>query len=167
MKKIPDKYKALLNDFIEILKESFKDNLLSVVLYGSVAKGTSRKESDIDLCLIFKSLPVSRHKRTLLIFPLVKALREKDSYKVLYREGYIPETSPILYTAEEIQETKPIFLDMVEDGIILMDDGIWKTKKQEIKQKMKKLGTRKVVLANKDYYWIIKPGLRLLEEVNI
>ena len=167
MRKLPEEYKAILQDFIGLLNEAFADNIISAVLYGSVAKGHSRKDSDIDICLIFKSLPKSRHKRTLLIFPLIKTLREKDSYNALYKEGYIPEISPILYTIEDIQDTKPIFLDMVEDGIILLDDGTWAKKRDYIKQRMKKLGTQKVVLENKDYYWILKPGLRLLEEVNL
>lgn len=167
MKRIPEKYKAILSDFIELLRESFKDNIVSAVLYGSVAKGEARKESDIDICLIFKSLPRSRHKRTLLIFPLIKALREKASYKTLYSDGYLPEIAPILYTIKETVDTKPIFLDMVEDGIILLDDGTFKRKMQQIKERMRSLGTHKVVLENGDYYWILKPGLRLSEEVSI
>lgn len=167
MKRIPENYKVILSDFIELLRESFKDNIVSAVLYGSVAKGEARKESDIDICLIFKSLPRSRHKRTLLIFPIIKALREKDSYKTLYSDGYLPEIAPILYTIKETVDTKPIFLDMVEDGIILLDDGTFKRKMQQIKERMRSLGTHKVVLENGDYYWILKPGLRLSEEVSI
>ena len=56
---------------------------------------------------------------------------------------------------------------MVEDGIILLDNGILERKVKEIKQRMEILGTRKVVLENGDYYWVLKPGLRLLEEVSI
>jgi predicted nucleotidyltransferase len=167
MKKVPEKYKALIDDFIDLVKGSFGDNIASAVLYGSVAKGRARKESDIDVCLVFKSLPQSRHKRTLLIHPLIKKLREKKSYTELFNEGYIPEPSPILYTIEEIQDTKPIFLDMVEDGIVLFDDGTVTNKLEELKKKMEILGSKKVALDNGDYYWILKPGLRLTEEVTI
>jgi predicted nucleotidyltransferase len=164
---IPEKYKVLLNDFIELLKANFKDNLCSAILYGSVAKGTARRDSDIDVCLIFKGLPRSRYKRTLLISPLLQTLREKEGYKTLYNDGYLPEITPILYTVEEMQDTRPIFLDIVEDGIILLDDGTSKKKLQELKQRMEELGTHKVVLENGDYYWVLKPGLRLGEEVTI
>jgi len=164
---ISGKYKVLLNDLVESLKERFKDNLCSVVLYGSVAKGKACKDSDIDVCLIFKSLPKSRYERALLISPLLEALREKESYKTLYNEGYLPEVMPVLYTVEEIQDTKPIFLDIVEDGIILLDDGTFGEKLQKLKKRMKELGTHKVILENGDYYWVLKPGLRLGEEVTI
>lgn len=164
---ISGKYKALLSDFVELLKVNFNDNLCSVILYGSVVKGTAHKDSDIDVCLIFKALPVSRYKRILLIFPLLQHLREKESYKVLYDKGYLPEIVPILFTTEELQDTKPIFLDMVEDGLILLDDGTFKKKQEEVRQRMKELGTHKVILEDGDYYWVIKPGLRLGEEVTI
>jgi predicted nucleotidyltransferase len=167
MKRIPEEYSDILSDFIELLKESFRDNIVSVVLYGSVAKGKARKDSDIDICLIFKNLPRSRYKRILLFSPLLQTLREKESYITLYSEGYLPEITPVLYTVEEIQDTKPIFLDMVEEGVILLDDGTFKKKMQELKRRMKELGTQKVALENGDYYWILKPGLRLGEEVII
>ena len=167
MKSIPEKYNLLLTDFIGLLKEVFKDNIVSAILYGSVAKGKARKDSDIDVCLIFKSLPNSRHKRTLLIFPLMKAIREKKSYERLYSEGYLAEISPVLYTVKEIQDTKPIFLDMVEDGIILLDDGTLQEKIEKIKKRLKELGSRKVILEDGSYYWILKPGLKLGEEIAI
>jgi len=167
MKEVTGKYSDLLRDFVDLLKEAFKDNIVSAVLYGSVARGDARKDSDIDICLIFKTLPRSRYKRISLIFPVLQALREKESYRTLYSEGYLPEITPVLYTVEEIQDTKPIFLDMVEDGIILLDDGTFKKKLENLKQRMKELGTHKVVLGNGDYYWVIKPGLRLGEEVTL
>ena len=167
MKEVPERYSALLSDYIQLLEETFGGNIVSAVLFGSVAKGEARNDSDIDICLIFRSLPKSRHQRTLLIFPVIKALREKKSYITLYKDGYLPEIAPILYTIDEIQDTKAIFLDVVEDGIILLDNGILERKVKEIKQRMEILGTRKVVLENGDYYWVLKPGLRLLEEVSI
>jgi len=167
MNEIAEKYNFLLQDFIELLKEKFGDNFVSAILYGSVARGASRKDSDIDILLIFKTLPPSRHKRTMLVFPLIKALREKKSYISLFKKGYLPEVSPVIYTTEEIQQTKPVFLDIVEEGIIIIDDGTWETKKQSILRRMKELGSRKVTLGNREYYWIIKPGLSIGEKVVI
>ena len=159
MKELPEKYTPLIRDFIELLKVTFKDNAVSAILFGSVTRGKARKDSDVDMCLIFKSLPRSRHKRTLLIYPIIKALRDRESSRILYNEGYIPEIAPILYTIDELQDTKPIFLDITEDGIILLDDGTLKKKMDETKRRMKELGTHKVVLQNGDYYWVLKPNL--------
>jgi len=46
--------KLILEDFIEKLKTKFKENIISVVLFGSYAKGTATKESDIDILIICK-----------------------------------------------------------------------------------------------------------------
>ncbi len=167
MKDIPEIYKPLLHDFINMLKETFGDNIVSVVLYGSVARNEARKDSDIDICLIFRSLPKSRHKRTLLIFPLIKALWKRKDCRTLLEQGYLPEIVPILYTIEEIQDTKPIFLDMVEEGIILLDNGTFRQKLNEIKNNMRRLGSHKVMLKDGSYYWVLKPDLHLGEELTI
>ncbi len=158
-------YSNLLTDFVAESRKRFGDSISSIVLYGSVARGTARKDSDIDVCIFLKNLPQSRYKRTLLIFPLLKELRERESYMALYRDGYLPEISPLLYTNKEAQDTKPIFLDMVGEGVVLYDDGMWAAKRQTLMETMKLLGTKKVVLENNEYYWILKPGLRLAEEV--
>lgn len=114
-------YQNLLTDFIQILRERFQDDIVSIVLFGSVARGNAKKESDIDLCLIIKNLPKSRFQRNRLLSSPLANLREMHSYKELRMKGYFPDISPIFYTPEEIQDTKPIFLDMVEDGEILLE----------------------------------------------
>ena len=167
MRQAPKKYAPLLNDFINLLEKEFTGNIVSAVLYGSVARWTERKDSDIDVCLVFKHLPESRHKRTLLIFPVIKAVRERESYQLLYRDGYLPEISPVLYTSEEIENTKPVFLDMVDEGIVLFDDGTWNRKISDLRHRMEELGTHKVILPDGGYYWVIKPGLRLGEVVSL
>lgn len=60
-------YQTLLKDFIQILKKRFKEDIISVVLFGSVARGNAKKESDIDLCLIIKNLPKSHFQRNRLL----------------------------------------------------------------------------------------------------
>ena len=41
-------------ELVEGLKNIFKDRLVSIVLYGSVARGTNTEESDIDIAIILK-----------------------------------------------------------------------------------------------------------------
>lgn len=156
-------YQTLLKDFIQILKKRFKEDIISVVLFGSVARGNAKKESDIDLCLIIKNLPKSRFQRNRLLSSPLADLREMHSYKELRMKGYFPDISPILYTPEEIQDTKPIFLDMVEDGEILLDNGTFRDKRNDIKKRMSKLNSRKVMCEDGTWYWELKPGMKLGE----
>lgn len=41
-------------ELIEGIKNIFKESLVSIILYGSVAKGTDTDESDIDIAIILK-----------------------------------------------------------------------------------------------------------------
>ena len=45
----------IINELIEGLKNIFNDSLVSIILYGSVAKGTDTDESDIDIAIILKN----------------------------------------------------------------------------------------------------------------
>ncbi|MBL7073848.1 nucleotidyltransferase domain-containing protein [candidate division KSB1 bacterium] len=153
----------LMTDFVKLLQKHFKDNLVSVVLYGSAARGQLSPSSDVDVCVVMNALPKSRYKRVKIIFPLLKEMRDKDSYIELYNSGYYPEISPLLFTKNEIRDTKPIFLDMIDDGIILLDDGTFGKKLEEIKERMKALGSKKIYLDDGSWYWNLKPDIKLGE----
>ena len=160
-------YQNLLKDFIQILRERFKEELISMVLFGSVARGNAKKESDIDLCIIINNLPKSRFQRNRLLSRPLADLKEMHSYKELRIKGYFPDISPVLYTPEEIQDTKPIFLDMVEDGEILLDNGTFRDKLNDIKRRMSKLNSRKRVCEDGTWYWELKPGMKLGEVITL
>lgn len=166
-KAMQKEYQNLLTDFIQILRERFKDDIVSIVLFGSVARGNAKKESDIDLCLIIKNLPKSRFLRNRLLSCPLADLRETRSYKELRIKGYFPDLSPILFTPEEIQDTKPIFLDMVEDGEILLDNGTFRDKLDDIKKSMSKLNSRKIMCEDGTWYWELKPGMKLGEVITL
>ena len=46
--------KKAINELIEKLKETYGDNLVKVILYGSKARGNSTQDSDIDVMVILK-----------------------------------------------------------------------------------------------------------------
>ena len=56
-------YKQILNKFKRKLLARYKDNIISLVLFGSVARGTAGKESDIDVLIILKDAPDSYYER--------------------------------------------------------------------------------------------------------
>ncbi|MDN3515850.1 MAG: nucleotidyltransferase domain-containing protein [Candidatus Brocadia sp.] len=157
----------LLADSIRLLKKRFNGDLISVILFGSVARGTAKKESDIDVCIVIKNLPKSRFQRNKLLTQPLSDLREMPSYNKLCVKGYFPDISPVLYTPEEIQDTKPIFLDMVEDGEILLDNGTFRDKLNDIKRRMLELNSRKVMCKDGTWYWELKPGMKLGEVITL
>ncbi len=90
-KKIASKYERVINEFIEKLKKKFGKRLVSVVLFGSVARGTATKYSDIDLLVVVNRLPEYK-KRANLIFKITHELMLKNRIKI----------SPILLTPKEV-----------------------------------------------------------------
>lgn len=160
-------YAALIEEFVRLLLAEFGDRVASVLLFGSVARGTARPDSDVDVCVVIRDLPPSRYRRHQLLTPVLERLRQTAAYGDLARRKYSPDIAAILYTPEEAQETKPIFLDLVEEGVLLRDDGTLRTTFDRLRARMKALGSRKVMLEDGTYYWLLKPGLRFGEVIEL
>ncbi|HDH06940.1 MAG TPA: nucleotidyltransferase domain-containing protein, partial [Thermoproteales archaeon] len=60
---ISEPYRSLLQKLLNSLKKVFKNNLISVAVFGSVARGDNKPESDLDLLLIAENLPKNRVSR--------------------------------------------------------------------------------------------------------
>jgi predicted nucleotidyltransferase len=52
-------YSTIIEKLLRLLKERFGDDLISIAVYGSVARGDYRNDSDIDLLIIARNLPFS------------------------------------------------------------------------------------------------------------
>ena len=119
-------YEILLSQFKKLLIERLGDSVVSLILYGSVARGTAHMESDIDLLLILKDAPKVYYERLQPIVELEYELRKGEAYKELRLKGLMPCLSPIVLSQEEARENRYIFLDMIEDALILLDKGDFK-----------------------------------------
>lgn len=163
MKSIPSPYGELLYDLLTGLKKAFGDNLVSLAVYGSVARGDFRKDSDIDLLIVCENLPRDKLKRQELFIEVEDGL----DLEKLYKEGFYPNFSPVLKTAEEARFLTPLYLDMVEDAVILYDKkDFFKNVLDKLRTKLKKQGATKVNIGKK-WYWDLKPGLKYGEVVVI
>jgi len=145
-------YKSLLEKLTKLLQEEFQDKLISVVLYGSVARGDNRKDSDIDLLLVIKDLPKTITERVILFD---KVERKLDDYVMrLMDDGYYITLTPVLKTPEEAMRFSPIYMDMTEDAIILYDEnGFFRKVLEKTKKRLKELGFERVWLSKKSWYW--------------
>ncbi|HDN73707.1 MAG TPA: nucleotidyltransferase domain-containing protein, partial [Archaeoglobus sp.] len=50
-------YRSILKALLEALRKRFGDKLISLVVYGSVARGEFRRDSDLDILVIIEGLP--------------------------------------------------------------------------------------------------------------
>ncbi|MFP3202768.1 MAG: nucleotidyltransferase domain-containing protein [Sulfolobus sp.] len=162
---IKEPYATLLNNMLKIMKEEFKDDLISVIVYGSVARGDNRNDSDVDLLIIMKNLPKdSMLKRIRLFETKVEDKLNLDEY---WKMGYYISLSPVLKTPEEAEKFSPLYLDMVYDAVILYDRNYFFTRiLQKLRDRLKELGAERVRMGKK-WYWVLKKDSRFGETVEL
>ncbi|MBS7617930.1 nucleotidyltransferase domain-containing protein [Candidatus Bathyarchaeota archaeon] len=154
-------YKSL----VELLYARLSDKLVSVVVYGSVARGSTRKDSDVDILIIAESLPKSRMKRQQLFIEVEDKL--EPIIDDIWNRGFYVDFSPIILSVEEASKIRPIYLDMVEDSVILYDkDGFFSNIIARLRERLKELGSKRIWVKDK-WYWLIKPDIKFGEVVNI
>ena len=66
MRKFESGWKVVVKRLIILLKRELKENLISIVLFGSYARGNERKYSDIDLLIITREIH-KKQKENILI----------------------------------------------------------------------------------------------------
>ncbi len=146
-------YKQILNKFKRKLLIRFGDDLISLVLFGSVARGTARKESDIDMLIILKDAPDSYYERLKPVIDIELELRNDI-------EGMLPTFSSIILSMDEAKQNRNIFLDMIDDSIILYDtNNFFKNRLTELKKRLDQLGSKKIILDDNTWYWNLKPDI--------
>ncbi len=154
-------YKEALSRFEQSLLKKFGDNLISLVLYGSVARGTAKEESDIDLLIILKDAPDTYYERLEPVIDIEISLLKSIS-------GTAPMFSSLILSKEEAMENRNIFLDMIDGSVILYDKkDFFKNRLEELKYRLTQLGSRKVTLKDKTWYWQLKPDLKAGEIIEL
>jgi len=139
----------LLDQLTSLCKEHYGERLISLAVFGSVGRGTPRPDSDIDLLLVVKDLPVGRIARMKEFAAIETALCMATKDRI--------ELSPVFKTPEEIANGSPLFLDMVEDVRMLFDrDDFFKSVLKGLKERLQRLGARRIWQGNV-WYWDLKP----------
>ena len=89
--RVPYIFRNYLNSYVSLLKKKFNNNLISVILYGSVARGKWTYESDIDLLLIFSDeiVNLSGFNKTLtnitVTFEKTLQLKDRNNKTIYYQ----------------------------------------------------------------------------------
>jgi len=159
--------RELAKNFVLEAEKTLQRRLISVCLFGSIARGDEDLSSDIDILIVAEDLPEGLISRNLTIKNIQKTVRSSAQARALKRMGQSIVVSPIMLTPEEASKHPPIMLDMVDDGIILFDrGGFLQGILDDVRDRLKELGAQKVK-TRKGWYWILKPDARLGEEVRV
>lgn len=75
--------------------------------------------------------------------------------------------SDIFLTRQEVERHPPILLDMIDDGRVVHDKGLFLSRELiSLKERLNRLNARKV-LTSKGHYWVLKPDIKPGEVVEI
>lgn len=158
-------FKPLLDQFVRRVQTALGGNVVSVVLYGSVARGEAKPESDVDLLLVLeKASPVYRD-RLRPIFPVLRELQAHPCWTALADQGISPSFSVLVLSRDEADRNRSFYLDMIEEARILVDrEDFFQRRLNVLRNRLRELGARKV-REDGTWYWDLKPDLHLGENI--
>lgn len=102
---IREHFDSVVKILVKEIKRFYGDRLVSIVLFGSVARGTVRHDSDIDILIIAEKLPRGRMKRVVEFTKIEKRL--ENILSKLRRQGLFIELSPIIKSTRNDSKALP------------------------------------------------------------
>lgn len=152
----------LENALVESFLRVFGDRLISLVLYGSYARGDFSKNSDIDLIVVLNTavdrynLHLELDKVEELLAPILKCFNS---------HGYNPVLSPIVLSVDLARNMRPLYLDVVFDARILYDkDNFISTVFEKLRRKLREYGAERVKIGKK-WVTVLKKEYRFGEVI--
>ncbi|AWR99183.1 nucleotidyltransferase domain-containing protein [Metallosphaera hakonensis] len=145
----------IVNAFLKI----YGDDLVSLVLFGSYARGEQRKDSDIDLLVVLRKID-DRYEVFKKFFNVEKIL-DSTLYTKLREKGYDPYISPVFLDVNQATVFRPLYIDIVFDAKLLFDrDNTMKNTFERVRKKLDQLGAKRERLGRIYYVTLsnVKPG---------
>lgn len=132
---------TLPEEVLVALKQNLGNALVSVILFGSRARGDAHEYSDWDLLVIARDLPSKHFKRHIQL---------KEFLPVAWRG----DVTVLAKTPKEFEAYLPsLFLDIALDGIILYDtEGYARKKMTDLRQFIQQRGLRRERI-ERDWFW--------------
>ena len=157
-------FQALVDRMVTECRSALGDDLVAIALFGSVARGQARPDSDVDLYVVTRR-PALGDPRLRATWKRVDASPE---HQALVAAGYRPTPSPVLHTVDELRHHPWILLDMTHHGITLYDPAsVLERELNAVRRRMAELGSRRVELADGSWYWDLKPDWHPGEVVDL
>lgn len=102
----------ILSELAELLYQVYKDKLKAVILYGSVARGTQTKESDIDIMVLVdgNTKELRNYDEQLSDVSTDMALKYLEVFSIIdvsYQEY------------EDWKQVSPFYKNVSEEGVVL------------------------------------------------
>lgn len=145
---LPEALRSGLDRYLGLLKERFGSDLISVILFGSWARGEGRPESDLDLLIVARGLPGSRLDRHGILFRLARTVSDEFADAVV----------PVPLTPEEASRVKPFYLGILSGHEVLWDaGGFFGGILGRLRARLTELGARRYADEDGYEFWDLKP----------
>jgi predicted nucleotidyltransferase len=141
--------KVLLDEVVTALRDGLGERLVSLVLFGSRARGDAKEESDWDLLLIAQGLAQGTLQRHIAL-------------KKILPDAWRGRVSLLAKTPEEFEAHLPaLYLDIALDGIVLYDRGDYVAERLEaVRVLLERRGlSREQIQRDLVWHWKEFPGL--------
>lgn len=162
-------YSKAQQRYISILMDAivhhYGRRLLSLAVFGSFARGTHKSNSDLDILILLDDGHAQSVSKRLQEFTTIE-LSLLDAEDDCVKTDVEMDLSPVILSAREAEHFNPLYLDMTEDCLILIDrENFLQRILDSVREKKSRWGSQKISIANQ-WYWNIKPGLSWGERID-
>lgn len=151
-------YAEYLGQSVRLLREELGDNLVSLALYGSVARGDASTESDLDLLVVLRDAAEVYYERLRPFVSVVRRLRRTAAAAGARERGLLGEPSFVVLTRREALQSRLLYLDMVAEAKLLIDEeGFLRERLDRTGERLRHLGSRRIH-TERGWYWELQPN---------
>jgi hypothetical protein len=131
--------------------EILGDHIVSVALYGSVARGQAGPSSDIDLFVVLQESPSGMLSRRRLLDPVRESLNSE--LEGLWAQEIYADFIEVIRTQNEACQFHPLYLDMSQEAILLYDrERFLETLLVNVRERLVRGGAERKFMGN-FWYW--------------
>ena len=151
LRRLADAYAAEVQSILD-------GRLVSIVLFGSVARADPSPTSDIDLLIVVDDPPRGQFARKRLLTAADTAI--ESALRAAEDSGIDTRLARIVRSPREAERLIPLYLDMTEDAILLYDRaGFFAAILERVRRSLRRLGARRI-RQGRTWYWDLKPDFK-------
>lgn len=140
-------YQRVIGLFRSKVDRVLGDEVLALVLFGSVCRHQAKPDSDLDIFVFYDG---DRNEINKKLTQIIIEMRKEPEYKDLAKQEIFPEFYPFLISKQKADNLLWVFLDATDHGIVLKDTVNFAA---NLIEKVKQSGARRAVLPNGKWVW--------------
>jgi predicted nucleotidyltransferase len=162
---LQETFESLLSQVLTACRRAYGARLVSLAVFGSVARGAMGPDSDIDLLLVIDPLPDGRMARVGEFDAVESELA--PSLDAAWRLGVRTSLSPVFKTPAELRRGSLLFLDLPDQARILFDrEDTLGRYLQDLGARLADMGARRIYKGG-GYSWLLKPDRKPGEVIEL